>query len=244
MKNPILKRNDGNRLFASLIKVPMQELGFELNKGILTRKRESGFEKIAYESLEPFINAKFRLTDVAIKRLNAVEEIWDDYFLEITPLGVGEGYVNTTMAFNAGRIKSYKYDPTIKNQLYRTSYRYEVDATSEGVHELAKQFLENMLLYVIPAFDKYDNIKALDSFVNEKPEYYLEVMHLLPGNGLEYRKMIIAKLAENPQYELVCEAMKQRILTREYVKGIAPKENYLSVFERIYERLKNTPSLE
>ena len=101
-----------------------------------------------------------------------------------------------------------------------------------------------MLLYIIPAFDKYDNIKALDSFVNEKPEYYLEVMHLLPGKGLEYRKMIIAKLAGNPQYELVCEAMKQRILTFEYGKGIAPKENYLSIYEKIYERLKNVQQLE
>jgi len=244
MKNPILKRNDGNRLFESLIKVPMQDLRFELDKGIFTRKRESGFEKISYESLEPFINAKFRLTDVAIKRINSIEEIWDDYFLEITPLGVGEGYVNTTMAFNAGRIKSYKYDPTIKNQLYRTSYRYEADATNEGVHELAKQFLENMLMYVIPALEKYDNIKVLDSFVNEKPDYYLEVMHLVPGNGLEFRKMIIAKLAGNPQYELVCEAMKKRILTMENVKGIAPKENYLSIFEKLQERLKNAQPLE
>ena len=121
--------------------------------------------------------------------------------------------------------------------------KYEEDSSEDGVAELSRQFVNALQQYVIPAFDKYNDIRNLDAFVNENPEYYFEVIHLMTGEGFPYKKMIIAKLAGNKNYEAVCNAMWQRLSNIETVQCDVPKEKYLSVYEKIYERLKTVDPL-
>jgi hypothetical protein len=119
----------------------------------------------------------------------------------------------------------------------------DVEPTEDGINELVGKFLDTIKLHIIPTFDKYNNIQLLDAFINERPDYFFEVMHLFPDRGFNYKKMIIAKLAGNKDYELVCDAVRQYIITTEYAQGDLPMEKYYSVYEKIYERLKTVEPL-
>ncbi|MBO9201431.1 MULTISPECIES: hypothetical protein [Niastella] len=221
------------------MKDPLKELSFSIKAGVVIRREKNqGFEEIAYESLE-WWNGQFRLWYSAVKRIDPVEKIWDDYFLDLMPLGVGEAYVNTTIFVNARVLREYQYDPANRIKWRRMNDYHLADATEEGVVDLAEQFLKTLKTYIIPTFEKYNNIQLLDAFVNERPEYFFETMHLFPDRGFEYKKMIIAKLAGNNDFQLVCDAVRQNIINTEYVNGDLPKETYCGLFEKVYERLKN-----
>lgn len=232
----------GNQIFSDKLSLLLEELGFAIENGIIIRKKKFGREKIMYDSLDFSIRRDFILTYSAVKRIDPIDEIIDDFFLEIYPFEMTKRVQTSVLAFNAKRIKDYKFDPANIHQWVRCDDYYEREATEEGVEQLAVDFFKAIEAYVIPTFDKYNNIQLLDACINETPEWYFEVIHLFTGNGLQYKKMIIAKLAGNKDYELVCEAMKRRILNTNS-KGKISKETFLSVYEKIYERLKNVKPL-
>ncbi|OQP57473.1 hypothetical protein [Niastella populi] len=237
-----LNKPQGNKAFRNLLKAELTDIGFKQKGGVLTRQKKNGFEQIDFEEID-FWNGQFRLWYSASKRIEPVEGVWDDYFLDIFPLGVGEEYVTRTIYFNASILREYQYDPMNMIKWRRMNDYHFADPTEEGIHELVGKFLETIKSYIIPTFDKYNNIQLLDAFINERPEYFFEVMHLFPDRGFEYKKMIIAKLAGNKDYELVCEAVRKDITTTEYVQGDLPMEKYLSLYEKIYERLKTVAPL-
>ena len=67
---------------------------------------------------------------------------------------------------------------------------YQADATEEGIDQLVDEFLEIIKLYIIPTFDKYNDIRTLDAFINEKPAYYFEVIHLSGAEGLRTHRCV------------------------------------------------------
>lgn len=235
-----LTKKQGNQIFSDFLSAPLKEIGFTIQRdGVIKRKFKYGFDEITYEEIKPW-GAQFRLDYSADKRIDPIEEIWDDYLSEL--MRVGESYVSTTLAFDANRIKDYEYDPVNLRERMLNVDTYKSKQTEEGVSEMANQFLNNIKLYIVPTFDKFNNIQVLDAFVNGKPDYYHEVIHLFSAReALIYKKMIIAKLAGNKDYELVCEAMKQRILKAE--EGSARLVQYLLVYEEVYERLKTVEPL-
>lgn len=238
-----LNKPQGNKTFRELLKSSLNNLDFKLKPGgVLRREKKNGFEQISFEDLV-FWNGRFRLTYGASKRIDPVEKIWDDYFLDITPLGVGKTYVNRTIYFNARILNDYQYDPANRIKWRKMEDNLDVNPTEDGVKELVAKFLDTINLYLIPTFDKYNNIQLLDAFINARPDYFFEVMHLFPDRGFKYKKMIIAKLAGNKDYEFVCEAVRQHIITTEYVQGDLPMEKYYSVYNKIYERLKSVQPL-
>lgn len=60
--------------------------------------------------------------------------------------------------------------------------------------------------------------------------------------GLMFKKMIIAKLGGNDQYEQMCEAMRKYILDTDV--GKEETQIYLGVWSKLCERLKSVTSLE
>jgi hypothetical protein len=227
----------GNQIFADKLSILLAALGFTIENGIIIRKKKFGREKIGYESLDFSIRRNFKLTYSAVKRIDPIDEIIDDFFSEIYPFEMTKKVQTSVLAFNAKRIRDYKFDPANIRQWIRCGDYYESEATEEGVEQLAVDFFKALEAYVIPTFDKYNNIQLLDACINETPECYYEVIHLFTGNGLQYKKMIIAKLAGSKDYELVCEAMKRRLLDTD-PNGKISRETYISVYERIYERLQ------
>lgn len=237
-----LTKKQGNQIFSDLLSAPLKEIGFTIQRdGVIKRIWKNGFDQISYGELKPW-GINFRLEYSATKRIDPIEEIWDDYFSEL--ISVGESYVNRTLAFNVNRVKDYEYDPEKLRERMLKADRYSSAQTEEGLSEMASQFLNNIKLYIVPTFDKFNNIQVLDAFVNEKHEYYHEVIHLFSAReGLIYKKMIIAKLADNKDYELVCAAMRERLLILGASDGLLQQEKYLSVHEKIYNRLKTVEPL-
>lgn len=239
----ILTEQEGNRIFASLLKAPLMELGFTTKEGMVRRDKKTGYEYITYQLFDRYKDERFHLQYSAVKRIEPVQAICDEYLIGLIPEEARQEHKSFTLAFNAERIRDYTYNPASKHRWMVFEDVYKSDATEEGIHQLVSELMESIKRYIIPTFNKYNDIRVLDAFINEKPAYYFEVIHLLTGNGLAYKKMIIAKLAGNKDYELVCEAMKQFIMNAEGKQTRMPVEAYYTIYERIYERLKTVEPL-
>lgn len=242
-KMMILSDQEGNQIFASHLKAPLGELGFTIEEGMIRRDKKAGYEYISYQLMDRYKDERFHLEYSAVKRIEPIQAICDEYLIDLIPEEIRREHKSWTLAFNAERIRDYKFNPASKHRWMAFKDIYKSDATEEGIIQLINEFLEIIKLYIIPTFDKYNDIRVLDAFINEKPEYYFDVIHLLTGNGLVYKKMIIAKLAGNKEYELVCEAMKQFIMNAEGKQTRLPVEAYYAFYERIYERLKTVEPL-
>jgi hypothetical protein len=236
-----LNKEQGHQLFIELLQGPMGELGFTLKGESFERKKRFGKEEISSDGLESRGMKKFVFTYNASKYIDPIENVWDEYWAE-QQLAIGitlpPGAWPFSLCFNAKRISDYKFDPQNLRQWYRTYDYYESEATEEGVQQLVDQFLHNFRLYVIPTFDRFNNIQLLDAFANEQPEYYSEVIHILSAVGLHYKKMIIAKLAGNNDYELVCDAVKQ-LINKHFKDNEKARSTNYSIYERVCEKLKS-----
>lgn len=238
-----LTLDQGNQVFSNKLGLLLNELGFVIDSGDIKRQKTFGLEQILYSGLKSAIDNKFALDYSAVKRIDPIDEIIDDYFLEFYQFEMTKSVKTSVLAFNAKRVMDYKFDPSNLRQWIGCNDYYVGKATEEGVEQMAIEFFNVIKLHIIPVFDKYNNIQLLDRLINETPKCFYEVIHLFTGVGLEYKKMIIAKLAGNKDYELICEVMKQRILEKKVTGGRVTKETFLSVWERIYERLKKVEPL-
>jgi len=113
------------------------------------------------------------------------------------------------------------------------------DIKSETVEQMCAKIKTDYYEIVAPLLDEYSNINKLDEVANGNDKTFSI------GNEKYFRKLIIARLAGNSNYENIYKE-----ITEMYKKIIIdePSDDYykntLWVIEQIYKKLKNVFSLE
>ncbi|MEA5457620.1 hypothetical protein VB796_01140 [Arcicella sp. LKC2W] len=121
--------------------------------------------------------------------------------------------------------------------------------SKEGFENLENTFKLFYHEKFIPKLKETLDLKFLDSTINSKVEY-------LGGNASDYflnivaillRRMVLAKLTNNPLYEEICEfnrgiVMKLNSMPLENRNNY--QKNFPEVFEKVYNRLKTVKPLE
>lgn len=237
----------GNQLFLELLQEAFIDTGFTIDDEELIRKKRSGMEKIGYERVfGSFSGDKFWFSSQVSKCIDPIDEFWMEFIPEMQMArGITSppGVKFPTMIFNSKLIRDYTFDPLKKGAWIRINDYYECPPTKEGVHKMVGTFAHNIKSFVIPLFDAYNDIELLDACINETTEHFFEIIHLFSGVGLFYKKIIIAKLAGNKDYELLCDAYRKKMLEHSDIHERVLNIEY-SIFERIYKKLESISPLK
>lgn len=120
--------------------------------------------------------------------------------------------------------------------------------TEEGFEKIRTIMTKVFFEKLIPRLKEVLDLKFLDSTINNKVEYLggNTSDYFLSGLGILFRRMILAKLTNNPLYEHICE-FNASIVTR--INAIPEgsrddyQKNFPNVFDIVYERLKDEKPL-
>jgi hypothetical protein len=236
----------GNQLFLELIQAAFIDTGFTIDDEELIRKKRFGIEKIGYErTYGTFYGDKFWFSSCVSKYIDPIDDFWMEFIPEMQlARGITSppGTRFPTLIFNSKLIREYIFDPQKKGACIRINDHYECPPTEEGVHKMVDTFAQNIKSFVIPLFDVYNDIELLDACINETTEHFFEIIHLFSGVGLFYKKIIIAKLAGNKNYELLCDAYRKKMFAQDIHERVRDTE--YSIFERIYKKLEGVSPLK
>jgi hypothetical protein len=193
----------------------------------------------------------FKVSLNASVRIIEVEKYWDD-MSSLLGFGINPEveYKNDGLKFLDGQ-ETYIMGPlscfNSIDELHEALPMFKI--SKEGFENLENTFRLFYYEKFIPKLKETLDLKFLDSTINSKVEY-------LGGNSSDYflnivaillRRMVLAKLTNNPLYEEICE----------FNRGIVKKlnniplenrnnyqKNFPEVFEKVYNRLKTVKPLE
>lgn len=118
------------------------------------------------------------------------------------------------------------------------------DTGFERFKEVLRYIISELLL---PELDKYHSIDILDKMINSKVIVSNEDKRIINKHqGLSFRRMILAKLNNNPLFEEISQYYLSN--TSQFIEfskrpGMEYFKNYPYVFEEVYNRLKSiTPT--
>jgi len=114
---------------------------------------------------------------------------------------------------------------------------------TKGLHAFFEDFkwqYENLLM---PVLEKSRDVRWLDKKINSEPLKFIDFGEIGPiGYSIEFHKLIIAKLAGNPNYEEIYQLIRGTLV--EWANEEEEGKNMLSAFDKVYEDLKEVKPLE
>lgn len=233
----MILEKEANSIFQEIMEEKLTNFNFELvlNKDgkygmpYLRRYVNENTERIGSIHLNLFNNEIHGILSFS-KRFERLEEIWSNYYCQINPVGKSfDPQSLVTLATNVKALKEYKFDPKNKGSWYRLKQRFKEEASETGIIKMADLFVTNIRESIIPFFSKYNSYKTLDSLINSTPETYWECIHIFQAKGLYFKKMIIARLSGNPQYDNICEFCFSRLNELEE----SNRQKYIDVFFKL-----------
>lgn len=241
----ILTKDQANKRFTEVLNLAFNKLGFTADNEKLIRQQQLVKDEIIYEEVKVIWEKKLFLSSVTHKYIDPIDDCWIEFIPEmqlVRGITSPPGARFPTLAFNAKLISDYTFNSQNTKPWFRINEVYNFPATEEGFREMTNAFIYNTQSFVVPLLDAYNDIELLDACINQTPDHFFEIIHLFSGVGLFYKKIIIAKLAGNKDYELICEACRKKMLARTEMPDDIRDTEY-SIFERLYEKLKVIPPL-
>ena len=165
------------------------------------------------------------------KRIDNVERLWDEHK---NLVGLGNQPLSVTIGAAPKALLDYVEDfsmGTLQDQIIFTDDKQEC---LRGVQTLFNE-LESQ---VFPFLRKLDDIDYLNRICNNPIENFKEINTLFNAKGLAFRKMIIASLANDVNFEKICQVARNRI-KKSWAKSPERLQKYLEVYPKIYEALKS-----
>ncbi len=178
----------------------------------------------------------FYKTEGLSKRIKVIEDIWEDLKIKVG--------IEDRKNYKSIDVSIYQFYPDLEQHPNYSKIRkgFRAAITEDGIDEyisILKPIFEN---YLFPTSQKLNDIREIDKLVNPSVDS--------PYRGDVYRRIIIAKLANNPLYNEIVEYYRSN-----YKKGLENGQNFtledsekfsaqMSVFEEIVSRLKNTAPME
>jgi hypothetical protein len=175
------------------------------------------------------------------RRINAIEELWQEW----------HNLVNVNVA-----------DPDLISTVYISHKNSYPEITREKFYDgfgflqfpIDKSLESNLTTALSLIFEKMkikatelNDLKNIDRRINAKPDPPSDINDFFFIDGaLMFKRIILAKLTNNPIYEQMCDTYRDRFGKIEEISKKPGKEYYLNypgIFEALYTRLANTAPL-
>lgn len=194
---------------------------------------------ITYPGIKTYHQYFFTLPKFS-RYINSVEKYWIDLAPKIN--------IQVVPHFATIALFPQMVKPGIVNEpeFDKTYNGYKATADAEGIErffEMATPLIDN---YLLPAADRYLDLREIDQLVNAEVKYRGYVQGFLGTEGTEFKRLIIAKLTGNPIYDQLVELFSSSYnWYKEQAKESKSEYwgNYPEVFEILFERLKDVQPL-
>lgn len=212
-------------LFIKDIQPIMNDYGFHLkSKGVFFAERTFGEDWIGFG----FHNTMFKY--IIHRRFEKVETIWKPYQNRLE-YSSSKNYKSSTFRFEERRFRG------IKDEFFETKSLkgkvYWVNLIEGKYNGFLKEFSNVLEKEIFPFLKANDNIASLDYLANHKLDAFLSLLYCFNPKALMFKKMIIAKLADNPNYGIICNLVKERI-----EESIDNQYEYKNKYRQVYKELK------
>lgn len=118
------------------------------------------------------------------------------------------------------------------------SNRYRL---SSELDNLIERLINQISEVIFPYSNQFNDIQFLDKIINSSLENY-EPFSFGDYGTVFLKKMIIAQLAGNPDFELISTSMKEKFILRTHDENEKKARNWaiaLSLFDEMYEKIKS-----
>ena len=198
------------------------------------------FQKEPFETTVSFNVKKnffdFNVQSIVGRLYRTIDDIWVKYRYilgkENHPYPPTIGFVRTAI------------DPALERNphLLGLGEGREEIKTEEDIDKYVELFETEYETLYCPFLKETEDVRWLDKRLNGDPHIFGKSSPGISRMGVEFRKIIIARLAGNPDYEVICQVVRNYILTE------FPGEEYMKkvfvVFEKVYEDLKQVEPLK
>ncbi len=198
-----MKQSDAKKLFIEYAGPDLEQKGFKLQKtrtteAIYYKKKENGYEVLGVSTANYYPEVVFKMGTQ--KRLNVIEEIlWD--INQVYNLGLSLSKEESwTLSFQGNRLLEREIE------LSGVAHR-EDERGVQASTKILMNFIEGELL---PAYDLFDDIREIDNTINGEGDHFWEddIGNSKPfkfGGRFFERRLIIAKLCNNPSYDIIVD---------------------------------------
>lgn len=175
------------------------------------------------------------------RRYDMIENLWNDLRFQLNSLATSISNLSLpTIIINHSNI----YNELKQKSYYDGSLRFEI--SEKGMEEIlvAINFVMNK---IFEKLDLFLDIRELDKYINTQFPFDEKLHSIIYWEGLMEKRITIAKYANNSNYEVLCNFMRDSFDWYNENGKIEGQEyflNYPIVFEKVYERLKNIKPLE
>lgn len=175
------------------------------------------------------------------RRYNFIEDIWIDLSSQLNSLAT----TNSNLPLPSIIINHGNASEEIKQKSYYDgSLRFEI--SEKGLSEIPEA-IEFVMNKIFEKLNLFLDIRELDKYVNTQFQFDEQLHSVIYWEGLMYKRIAIAKYANNPNYEALCDFMKASFDWYNENGKIEGQEyflNYPIVFEKVYKRLKSVEPLK
>lgn len=178
---------------------------------------------------------------------NKTFSIITQYYFHKFKTGEEESSFNYKLAGNVNLFSPYDYSSSFEGiDIEFTLNEYAVSKSRKSMRELYTKFEKEFHTVILPGIERLSNVHFLDKMINSKIDFGLDDGLMKLSNNLHLDRMIVAKYANNPNYEEICKYifgyLDQRLIDfpRQESDIIKTKKMY----KVIYDRLKTVEQLE
>lgn len=206
---------------------------------VFTRLLSFGFDQITFEVFDLGYDRSIRYSFT--REYSEIETYWNKYFEEAHgySLPYYMGTIGTHAIYIDKKYEKYPNDAMMDGGADLIRYNHEREDVLRFFEEFKWQY-ENLLL---PVLAKSRDVRWLDKKINTDPlkfKYLGEI--ILTAYNLYFHKLIIARLAGNPNYEQIYQLVRGTLV--EWANEEEQGKNMLSAFDKVYEDLKEVKPLE
>ena len=209
---------------------------------VFTRLLPFGFDQITFDVSKVIHGSSIKYD--LIRGYKDIEKYWEKYFEQARGFTF-LSHLPTLATFGTNAIcidkkyEKYPDDAMMHGGADLIRYNSEEEDIVRYFEEFKWQY-ENL---IIPVLEKSRDVRWLDQKINTEPlkfNYFGEIGPI--GYSIEFHKLIIAKLAGNPNYEQIYQLVRGTLV--EWANEEEEGKNMLAAFDKVYEDLKQVKPLE
>jgi hypothetical protein len=222
-----LSRSQAEKIFYSKFKPFVKELGFHVTDKKLSQAQKDydwGWVNLDVS----FAGHNLMANIFCVTRINKIEELVEEYIGETSFFGrqgnFSTFYVPEDVAW-----------PEVKENKMRNHFQFGMITTEESVLEFFDLYTFMIKEKILPTREKWQQLKVMDSVLQGSDNN--TAMRIFGSTGDFFlRKIIIPKLAGNPDYEKIYTEHYNNLA--EAAKTESDIASYLPALEKLHERLK------
>ncbi|HTJ51837.1 MAG TPA: hypothetical protein VL443_20395 [Cyclobacteriaceae bacterium] len=176
------------------------------------------------------------------RRINLIETVWQEWS-NLLNVNIADPNEITTFYIT----EKNAFPDIIKEPYYDGFGAFLFEISQSGLAKMSEVLDYVFNKKMIPKLLKYTDLNELNNYINNEFQFNEQIHSFLNNNGLIYRRMAIAKYANDSSYEKLCDFFKSTFewyIENGKIEGQEYLANYPVVFDYVYKKLMNVKPLE